>query len=354
MKKIKVFLGGYTNFTNAQNLNCKALARYLDKSKFDIYTLEIYSGDLKTNTIQDIHTFNMFYPHRISIYIGYLWGIWKCDVAYLPKGELDGWNRFWLKMLRKKSFKTVEGIYDEKNLASAIAHKGSYEKMMGSFTYFDRVYSITKYLKEYNFRQHKIKSESKILYLGSDIDIFINLDKSIDKLKNIIYIGRLFKRKGIYEFLTLAKIYPNLKFHIVGEGSEEESVKAYIDEHTIQNIVLHGRLDHVQLAKLLKDMDLHIFPSRSEGFPKVTLETAASGVPSIVYSDYGASEWLTDHKDGFVVDTFDEMLETIVELLNNDKLLQTTSRNAIDMAKHFDWKVLVKEWENEIMSIYHE
>ena len=34
-KKIKVFLGGYVNCTNAQNLNCRALAKYLDKDKFE-------------------------------------------------------------------------------------------------------------------------------------------------------------------------------------------------------------------------------------------------------------------------------------------------------------------------------
>ena len=34
MSRIKVFLGGYINYTNAQNLNCRAVAEYLDKDKF--------------------------------------------------------------------------------------------------------------------------------------------------------------------------------------------------------------------------------------------------------------------------------------------------------------------------------
>ena len=37
-KKIKVFLGGYVNCTNAQNLNCRALAKYLDKDEAEYYT----------------------------------------------------------------------------------------------------------------------------------------------------------------------------------------------------------------------------------------------------------------------------------------------------------------------------
>ncbi len=354
MKKIKLFLGAYINSTNAQNINCLALAKYLDKNMFDLYALELYSGNLQNESIEGVSVFRCFYPHKLSKYIAYLWGIWKCDVAYLPKGELDSWNKFWLKLFRKKSFKTVEGIYDDKNLASAIDHKGSYKKFIDSFAYFDKVYSITQYLKEYNLKHHKIKSESKILYLGSDVEIFMNLNKSPNVLTNIIYIGRLFKRKGIYDLVEVAKKFPNLNFHIVGEGSEGKIFELLIEREKLLNIKLYGRLSHTELSELLKTMDLHLFPSRSEGFPKVTLETAAAGVPSVVYSDYGASEWITDHNNGFVVDTLDEMKETIQELIDDPKSLQETSKNAIAMAKQFDWKVLVKEWEEEIIALVEE
>ena len=41
--RVKLFLGAYVNCTNAQNLNCFALAKHLDKSQFDITTLSLYS-----------------------------------------------------------------------------------------------------------------------------------------------------------------------------------------------------------------------------------------------------------------------------------------------------------------------
>ena len=40
-KKIKIFLGAYLNYVNAQNLNCLAIAKYLDSDKYDIYALKI-------------------------------------------------------------------------------------------------------------------------------------------------------------------------------------------------------------------------------------------------------------------------------------------------------------------------
>ena len=41
--RVKLFLGAYVNSTNAQNLNCLALAKHLDKSQFDITVLSLYS-----------------------------------------------------------------------------------------------------------------------------------------------------------------------------------------------------------------------------------------------------------------------------------------------------------------------
>ena len=63
MKKVKIFLGGYINYTNAQNLNCRALAIYLDKDKFEIFTLVAHFGEKEQF---EVNTFNCFRPFHIS------------------------------------------------------------------------------------------------------------------------------------------------------------------------------------------------------------------------------------------------------------------------------------------------
>ena len=47
--RVKLFLGAYVNSTNAQNLNCLALAKHLDKSQFDITVLSLYSQPTHNN-----------------------------------------------------------------------------------------------------------------------------------------------------------------------------------------------------------------------------------------------------------------------------------------------------------------
>ena len=312
-KKINIFLGGFINITNAQNLNCLALAKHLDKNKFKCHSLELYSGNLESQKgkTEGLNVFKCFYPAKISIYLGFLWGIWKCDVAYLPKGELWRWNRFWLKVLRKKSFSTIEGILDKDNLQSSVDVLGSFENVMSSWAFFDKVYPISSFLGQFN-------------------------------------TGRLKKRKGIYDFLTICANYPEIQFFIFGNGEEKEQIESHIEQNMLLNTFLKGTVNHEELAEFLIDVDLHVFPSRSEGFPKVILETAAAGVPTIMYSDYGAEEWINQGENGWVLNTIDEINSLLKRLKTYPELLFNASSGAIKLAASFDWKIRVKDWEKVI------
>ena len=95
-------------------------------------------------------------------------------------------------------------------------------------------------------------------------------------------------------------------------------------------------------------MDLHFLPSRSEGFPKVVLETASSSIPSILYDDYGADSWIDHTENGFVVSNFEEVKSTIDNLIENPELLIRNSENVLELAEKFDWKIIIKSWEKVI------
>jgi glycosyltransferase involved in cell wall biosynthesis len=352
MKKIKVFLGAYINLINAQNLNCRAIARHLDKEKFEVYTLELHSGTFPSEPMNGVNIFRCFYPHKISKYIGYLWGIFHADVVYLPKGEICKWNRFWIKLLRKKSFRTVEGIYGKEMLGQILDSGVSYEEFKNAFHNYDKIFSITKFLGEYNQRHHGIVSEPDPLYLGTDTDLFLNENKKITSLKNIIFIGRLKERKGIFDVLETAREFPEIKFYLAGDGEDKEKINLFIKTEKLSNVSLLGTLTHKELSDRLKTMDLHLFPSRSEGFPKVTLETAAAGVPSVVYPDYGADEWITNGENGFIVQNLEALKELVYKLQKKPEILSEVSKNAIALAKRFDWKTQIREWEKVIKEIY--
>ena len=232
----------------------------------------------------------------------------------------------------------------------ALATFGSEEEIREFHAFKTKSYAITKAMVEKNKIAIGLPDPDGILYLGTDYDKFAT-EKQVEQFTDVILIGADLKRKGIDDYLDLARKFPQLRFHVAGGAVGGNNYKTQCDNSGLRNVIFHGQVIHTQLKELLRNIQLHIFPSRAEGFPKVTLETAAAGVPSVVYDDYGADEWITTGKDGFVVKTLDEMASVIQDLLDHPEKLQPLADNARALAARFDWKVLVKDWEREIEKI---
>ena len=341
--KIRIFLGAYVNNINAQNINCLSLAKYLDKNKFEVYSLALYNAG-KVNV--DVKLFRCFYPFRFSKIIGFLWGIINCDIAYYPKHvSTPKWVLIITNLLGKKMFTTIESnmcdLSKEKSLIKAF---GGEKKLVNHFKYFSNIFPITKYILD--TASCGVKLANRTLCLGVEKD---NFSAEIKKeLKNIVFVGSLIREKNIKVFCSLSKIFPNLNFHIIGIGPLMKELK----DTSSPNVIFHGLLRRDQLSIALGKMDLHILLSRCEGFPKVILETASAGIPSIVYGDYGAEEWITNNENGFVLSRKEEVAEKILELIKDPILLISNSKEAVKLAHRFDWKTIINDWQEVINDLY--
>ena len=342
MSKIKVFLGGYINYTNAQNLNCRAVAEYLDKDKFVVLTLTTHFGK---NEIFEVKAFNCFRPFSFSKHLGFLWGILNSDVAYLPKHtDTPLWALKLVKLLKKPIFTTIEGNVADLSKPNLIALFGSENKMNNHFSYFKEVFGISHFLIQET--QSVIYMNNNPLLLGVNVHQFSS--KISQKLKSIVFVGGLVKRKRINEFLQLAKCYPQINFNIIGAGSERNN----LEKNASSNVVFHGALSHAKMNAIFQQSDLMFLPSKSEGFPKVILESASAGIPSIVYNTYGASNWMKNRDNGFIVNNFDDVKGVVNELLNNSKLLQAISENTKELSNRYNWRNVIKYWEKVIVNLY--
>ncbi|MBT7619921.1 MAG: hypothetical protein HN594_02490, partial [Flavobacteriales bacterium] len=72
------------------------------------------------------------------------------------------------------------------------------------------------------------------------------------------------------------------------------------------------------------------------------------------YSDYGASEWIVNGKNGFVVNEFDEVINIVNKLIDNNHLLQSCSKSVVCLSQEFSWKNKIKFWEDEINNILND
>lgn len=103
----------------------------------------------------------------------------------------------------------------------------------------------------------------------------------------MIYVGYLRFAKGMHLlkqlWLRLQREMPDFRFHLVGNGEMALDIDSFIVENGLKdNVICHGRIDdREELKRLLRSSDLFVFPSLSEGSPRVVIEAMAEGLPVI-------------------------------------------------------------------------
>jgi glycosyltransferase involved in cell wall biosynthesis len=132
------------------------------------------------------------------------------------------------------------------------------------------------------------------------------------------YVGRLSVEKNVallarVERELAAMGVRNVRFLIVGHGSEEASLRGELAEAEFAG-VLRG----AALAEAYANMDVLVFPSHTDTFGNVVLEALASGVPAVVTLDGGPKFIVRDHETGFV--TNDDLFSKAVAKLVADRV----------------------------------
>ena len=137
----------------------------------------------------------------------------------------------------------------------------------------------------------------------------------------VIHVGRIAPEKNlplaVRAFRDLQRARPDVRFVWVGDGPARESL-----QRENPDFVFCGIQRGQALARHFASGDLFLFPSRSETFGNVTLESLASGVPVVAF-DYGAArETLRSGVHGAAIPDGDDagFLEATLRLGADDAL----------------------------------
>jgi len=92
-----------------------------------------------------------------------------------------------------------------------------------------------------------------------------------------------------------------LRLLLLGHGSEVDMVHAYIRQHRLESkICLAGRVGNDQLAPYLREADLYLSCSHSDGASISLLEALAIGLPCVVSDIPGNREWIAPGSGGWL------------------------------------------------------
>ena len=180
----------------------------------------------------------------------------------------------------------------------------------------------------------------KITYLGNGIDVELFdparfSDQAVRAKKAELglppgvpvlgIVGRLGREKGYVEFMeamqTITAEMPDVHALCIGELVPEKPDAlrpSIIDDYGLSQRVkfLGFRLD---MPELFSVIDLLLFPSHREGFPRSPMEASAMGVPVVTSDIRGCREAVVDGENGLMVPVRDSaaLAHAALELLRD-------------------------------------
>jgi len=194
-----------------------------------------------------------------------------------------------------------------------------------------------------------LSGDYRIIPNGIDIERFSpdgpQREEFADDKLNILFVGRLEKRKGLdYLLRACAKVkkrFSNFRLIIVGPGTRlRPGYEKFIEDSHLTDVVSTGFVPSTELPAYYRSADIFCAPSTGgESFGIVLLEAMASGKPVVATDIEGYASVLTHGEEGLLVPPRDEeaLAQALLSLLNDKSLRHQMGAKGRIKAEKYSW-----------------
>jgi phosphatidylinositol alpha-1,6-mannosyltransferase len=237
--------------------------------------------------------------------------------------------------------------------------------------------------RERGVSPHKIE----VIYPGIDFSEFsrllnhdLGVDLGLGDRPLLLSVGRLAKRKGVYEFISnslpkIVKRYPDVLYLVVGDNpsyslAHREDMKTIIwkkvQEQVLEkNVLMLGRVSRKQLLNLYYSCDIFVFTGIDvdgdmEGFGIVLIEANAAGKPVVATKVGGVTDAVENRFSGRLVSPgdWDEIANVVIDLLANEQERYALGNyGKARVESEFDWGIIAAKYESilsEVVKNHHQ
>jgi len=200
------------------------------------------------------------------------------------------------------------------------------------YRWADKVICVSQSVKDHLVKTGEISAEKGVvIYNPVSVNLVegSNLDKAnTDKVFKIVYVGRLEKVKNVESLVrAFSRLeIENIALILVGDGRERENLEILVNELKLSDKV---RFEGFQSdpGKYLKEADLYVLPSYSEGFGIAAVEAMFLKVPVLATVVGGVPEFVSHSENGWLFDP--NSIEDLVRKLRKILSLDDEERKAI-------------------------
>lgn len=197
----------------------------------------------------------------------------------------------------------------------------------------------------------------KITITPNGLD-FSEVDESISYVSGrVVNMGRLSWEKGqdylLRAWPKVAKLVPDAKLYIYGEGKEEVKLREImIKEEIGDSVYIKKMMPHPEFMRELKKAEVFVAPSLAEGLGNVFFEAQACGVPPIGTRVGGIPDIIEDGVNGLLIEpkNSEQIAEAIIKLLTDKKLRERLAQKGLETSAKFEWGIIMEKIE-EVYSV---
>jgi len=164
---------------------------------------------------------------------------------------------------------------------------------------------------------------------------------------NILFVGRLEKRKGVRFLLSafqrVRQLVPHTRLIVVGAYDEDDRQPflEYVQEHRLGDVCFVGRVSNEDLPRYYRSCHIFCAPSTGfESFGLILLEAMAAGRPIVTSDIPGYRTVMADGQEGLMVPPEDEeaLAQALVRLLRDPAARQVMAQRGRAKAQAYAWE----------------
>jgi glycosyltransferase involved in cell wall biosynthesis len=201
---------------------------------------------------------------------------------------------------------------------------------------------------------------------GVDYNKFSPVENAVGAHSGFVFlfIGRLIKDKGIFEFVeaarTIKKKYPQVSFHVIGPFWHQNLKSNTISKSDLQGWIMEGVIEYEgekkDIRKYIGKADCIVLPSYREGTSNILLEAASMEKPIVTTNTTGCKETVDDKITGFLCNVKDShdlalKMERMI-LLSPEERIEMGKKGRQKMIKEFDKEIVIKNYLDALQEIF--
>lgn len=196
-------------------------------------------------------------------------------------------------------------------------------------------------------------SENRIVVVNNGVDIkrFVpNQTARDDEVIRIISVGTLYWIKN--QLMTIRVVSAlhesgyKVELTLLGDGEDREKIQNTIKENKADSYIFTpGSKKNVE--DYLRQADLYVSASKTEGLPLSILEAMACGLPVVATDAGGTRDIVKDGINGFLIEVDNEvgMKEALQQLIDNKLLRKTFSVKSREIAEQWSAEKCTQGYE---------